>query len=129
MTVFVVDVETVYLPEEKDGEDKVCKLVRKGHHPPGVVPRAGKQVQEEEGGEADGQVAMEVYPSGRDGLQPYGFHKDARCQKNECGQQDAVDDVKHLSNGFQGSFSFRIHMTKISIPLISAKKLFTFGRF
>ena len=129
MAVLVVHVEPVYLPEEKDGEDQMGEFVRERHHPTGVVPRAGKQVQEEEGDKADAQVTVELHPGGRDGFQSYGSRKDSNGKKHECGQQDAVDDMEHLSEGLQDSFSFRIHMTKISIPLISAKKLFTFGRF
>jgi len=105
VAVFVVHVEAVDFPEEKDGEDQMGEFVREFHQPSHVVPHAGEQEKDEERAEANEKGIVEPDPAERCGLHPDGSDQHADGQQDKGGEKDAVQHVDRLTR-VPACFSF-----------------------
>jgi len=125
VTVLVVNVETMDLAEEEDGEYKMRELVREHHQPSHVLSQPGNEKHEEKGDKAQRQIPMKLKPPpGK--VHPEGLDQDADGKHDENGQQDAVQHKGDRLNSGRYFLPFRHSQTNVSILLNSSKNLFTF---
>lgn len=89
VAVLVVNVETMDLAEEEDGEYQVRELVREHHQPSHILSQPGNEKHEEKGDKAHGQITMEPESLPRK-IHLEGLDQDTDGKHDETGQQDAV---------------------------------------
>lgn len=89
MAVLVIDIETMDLAEEEDGEYKVRELVREHHQPAHILSQPWNKKDKEKGDKAHGQITME-HESLPGKVHLEGLDQDTDGKYDENGQQDAV---------------------------------------
>jgi hypothetical protein len=108
VTVDIVDIESIDLPEKEEGEQKVREFMTELHQPADIRTDPGDDEQEEESDEAQEQIPMKKKPGLRPGLQFDGLNQDAYGNGGQCGQDKAGKDVTNDAQRILYAFS-RFH--------------------